>query len=85
MVALKLFKNRAKSNGERFSPCLTPILQLKKSDSLFPSLMQDLAVSYILNIILNNLPFNSYFNNDCQRSVLFRKSKAFFVINEGTM
>ena len=44
-----IFKlNIAKRTGDKFLPCLTPILQWNTSDKWFPTFIQDLAASYML-------------------------------------
>ncbi len=77
MCCSKSFRNNANSKGERFSPCRTPILQVKKLDSMLSYLTQDLVCSYKLYNTLNSLPDMLHLSSFCQSIVLFIKSKAF--------
>ena len=44
----KSLRKIAKSSGDKFYPCLTPMLQAKRPDIIDCCLTHDLAVSYIL-------------------------------------
>ena len=74
----KSFIKREKSSGERLSPCLTPILQLKELDILLLSLIQALVSFYKLWINFISLPFILYVNNFDHRDDLSTRSKAFW-------
>ena len=72
--------------GDRFSPCRTPMLRVKKSDcfSVVKATL-DLAFSYMCFIISNNfpeIPEASIFEHSVD---LFKVSNAFFIIDETTV
>ena len=56
-IVFKVVKKDRKKDGERFSPCLTPLQHGKKGD--VPSLffIRDLMLSYIFLIRVKHLPF----------------------------
>ena len=62
--------------GDRFSPCLTPLSQLKKAENVPVRETQDLILLYILYITWNIFPLILLANIFCQRLVLLTVSKA---------
>ena len=56
------------SNGQRFSPCLNPVLQLKKVVILPFMLTHDLILSYIFLMNKSTVPVMLYFNNFTKKS-----------------
>ena len=70
-------RNTEKRKVYRFSPCLTPISQLKYPVVWLLYEIHDLTLEYILNKILYILPFMLLSNNLWKRPSLHTLSKAF--------
>ena len=56
-LGLWLLTNKANSYGDKFSPCLTPIVQGKSSVNLSPNITVDFASEYRLYIARSIGPF----------------------------
>ena len=73
----KSFKNKTKRNGDKFSPCLTPLLHGKNSDIEFLYTIRDFVSLYIFTITLNIFPFILLSSNLCQSPSRQTVSNAF--------
>ena len=72
------FKNKLNKRGERFSPCRTPILLMKKSVVLLLTRTHDLIFLYILCITRKHLPFILYLDILSYKPALHTLSNACF-------
>ena len=78
MCGVKSLKNNSTSSVEILSHCRTPMLHITYSDLILLSFIkQDLALSYIYLVTINNFPLISYDSNVCQNMLLPIESKAF--------
>ena len=76
-LSSKSLINSENNNGEKFSPCVTPLRLVKYSDWLLPYNTQDFIPSYIFLITSNILPVTLYFINLLHRASLHTRSNAF--------
>ena len=68
----------AKSRGDKLSPCLTPILQVKDFDSLLFSLTHAFVFWYKLKISFMIFPLMSQASNLAHKHDLSTRSNAFW-------
>jgi hypothetical protein len=73
----KSFRYIEKSNGDKFSPCLTPALQGKYSEEELFEITHDFMFWYIVLMRVKKRPSIPTFINLCQRPVRQTLSKAF--------
>ena len=73
----KSFKNKAKRNGYKFSPCLTPLLHGENSDIKILYTIRDFVSLYIFTITLKIFPIILISSNLCRSPACQTVSNAF--------
>ena len=72
----KTLRNKANRSGDKFSPCLTPTCDAKKSDRMPLSLTHDLIDLYMFIITSMTFPVIPYENNFFHNVALLIESNA---------
>ena len=81
---MSLIQNDYK-NGDKDSPCMRPILLLKKFEKTPLNLMQHLICEYMDLLILSNFPVTPHFTSRNHNFICETQSKAFFIVYKTTI